>query len=322
MELLEVQNLRVSFRQKKQLIQAVRGVSFSIRGERESVGIVGESGSGKSVSGLAIMRLIEEPPGRVSAERLMLSGVDLLAQRDRQMQSLRGREISMVFQEPMSSLDPVFTIGQQLVETIVLHQRATRKQAKEIAAELLRKVEIPEPKHALESYPHELSGGMRQRAMIAIALSCHPRILIADEPTTALDVTVQAQVLQLIKDLQGELGMALILITHDLGVIADTTDRIVVMYGGRVLETGSAIDIFESAAQPYTQALLKSIPRAAGGRREPLYAIEGAAPNPMNPPGGCPFHPRCPVRMDVCSERFPDGSRLSDGHEAWCWRLR
>ncbi|HET6486960.1 MAG TPA: ABC transporter ATP-binding protein, partial [Spirochaetia bacterium] len=243
MELLEVQNLRVSFRQKKQLIQAVRGVSFSIRGERESVGIVGESGSGKSVSGLAIMRLIEEPPGRVSAERLMLSGVDLLAQRDRQMQSLRGREISMVFQEPMSSLDPVFTIGQQLVETIVLHQRATRKQAKEIAAELLRKVEIPEPKHALESYPHELSGGMRQRAMIAIALSCHPRILIADEPTTALDVTVQAQVLQLIKDLQGELGMALILITHDLGVIADTTDRIVVMYGGKILETGSAIDI-------------------------------------------------------------------------------
>ncbi len=322
MELLEVQNLRVSFRQKKQLVQAVRGVSFSIRGERESVGIVGESGSGKSVSGLAIMRLIEEPPGQVSADRLALSGVDLLAQRDRQMQSLRGREVSMVFQEPMSSLDPVFTIGQQLVETIILHQRATKKQAKEIAAELLRKVEIPEPKHTLESYPHELSGGMRQRAMIAIALSCHPRILIADEPTTALDVTVQAQVLQLIKDLQGELGMALILITHDLGVIADTTDRIVVMYGGKILEKGSAIDIFESPAQPYTQALLKSIPRAAGGRREPLYAIEGAAPNPMNPPGGCPFHPRCPVKMDVCSKQFPDVTGLSDGHEAWCWRLR
>ena len=320
-KLLEVENLSVSFRQKKKLIQAVRGVSFSIHEKGKSLGIVGESGSGKSVTSLAVMKLIDQPPGEITADKLELNGVDLMPLGEKHMQDLRGSEIGMVFQEPMTSLDPVFTVKQQMIEAIILHQKVGKSEAVKIAAEMLTKVEIPSPKKVLSYYPHQLSGGMRQRIMIAIALSCNPKILIADEPTTALDVTIQAQVLQLLKDLQEQMGMALIIITHDLGVIAETVDQVVVMYGGKILEQGSVFEIFEEPAQPYTRALLRSIPKSHGAGSESLYSIEGSSPNPANPPGGCPFHPRCSECIDTCSKEFPETTQISGTHFAFCWRL-
>jgi oligopeptide/dipeptide ABC transporter ATP-binding protein len=319
--LLDVENLTVTFHQKKSTVQAVRGVSFSLTRKGESLGIVGESGSGKSVSVLALMRLIAEPPGEVRADALRLGRHDLLKLPKRQLRQIRGGEVGMIFQEPMTSFDPVFTIGKQLTEAITLHQNVAEKAAFGIAEEMLGRVEIPQPREILNYYPHQLSGGMRQRAMIAMALSCNPGVLIADEPTTALDVTIQAQVLELIKELQEEMGMALIVITHDLGVIAETVDRVVVMYGGKVLEEGNVFEIFEEPAQPYTQALLQSIPTIDEQRSRKLFVIEGTSPNPAHPPGGCPFHPRCPVVMDICSREFPRRTELSDSHYAHCWRL-
>ena len=319
--LLEVENLSVTFHQKKGTVQAVRGVSFSINRRGESLGIVGESGSGKSVSVLALMRLIAEPPGEVRADTLRLKSHDLMRLNKRQLRQIRGGEVGMIFQEPMTSFDPVFTIGAQLTEAITLHQNVGERRATEVAKEMLSREEIPNPEQILSYYPHQLSGGMRQRAMIAMALSCNPTVLIADEPTTALDVTIQAQVLELIKELQEEMGMALIVITHDLGVIAETVDRVVVMYGGKVLEEGTVYEIFEEPAQPYTKALLQSIPSIDEERGSKLFVIEGASPNPAHPPGGCPFHPRCPVVMDVCSQEFPARTVLSDTHYAHCWRL-
>jgi oligopeptide/dipeptide ABC transporter ATP-binding protein len=319
--LLDIQNLHVTFLQKTGNVQAVRGASLFVNDQGESIGIVGESGSGKSVSSLAIMQLIKQPPGEVKADRMHLRNNDMRAMSNRAKRAMRGKDIGMIFQEPMTSLDPVFTIGQQMEETITLHQNVGKKRALEIAAEMLSKVEIPNPRKTLSYYPHQLSGGMRQRAMVAMALSCNPRILIADEPTTALDVTIQAQVLQLIKDLQEELGMALIMITHDLGVIAETTDRVFVMYGGKVLEHGTVFEIFEEPAQPYTKALLRSLPDVSKERNEKLAVIEGNSPNPIHPPTGCPFHPRCPVAMDKCKEAFPPLTPISDTHYAYCWRL-
>ena len=273
MKLLDVQNLHVSFRQKTGDVQAVRGVSLGLERQGESLGIVGESGSGKSVTSLAIMQLVREPPGVVTADTLTFNDVELRKLSRRQKRGIRGSEISMIFQEPMTSLDPVFTIADQMTEAITLHQNVGRKAATDVAADLLAKVDIDDPRGVLRSYPHQLSGGMRQRVMIAMALSCRPKILIADEPTTALDVTIQAQVLQLIKDLQEEIGTSLIMITHDLGVIAETVDNVVVMYGGKVLEYGSVFDIFEQPAQPYTQALLRSIPDVSQKRAEKLSVI-------------------------------------------------
>jgi oligopeptide/dipeptide ABC transporter ATP-binding protein len=319
--LLRVDNLHVTFHLKEGSVRAVRGASLEVN-DRESLGIVGESGSGKSVTSLAIMRLIKEPPGEVRADRLLFEGRDVSKIRSRDMRSIRGKEISMIFQEPMTSFDPVFTIGQQLNETIMLHQGLSKRESTRIAREMLEKVRIPSPENTLKNYPHELSGGMRQRAMIAMALSCRPRILIADEPTTALDVTIQAQVLQLIKDLQAEFGMSLVMITHDLGVIAETTDRVVVMYGGKVLEVGTVFEIFKDTAQPYTRALLKSIPGVDDEKGKKLYAIPGNPPNPMNPPEGCPFNPRCPIVMDQCMKDFPPVKVLSPTHKACCWRLQ
>jgi oligopeptide/dipeptide ABC transporter ATP-binding protein len=319
--LLDVQNLNVTFLQKTGNVQAVRGASLFVDEQGESIGIVGESGSGKSVSSLAIMQLIKQPPGQVTADRMALRDNDVMSLSNREKRAIRGKDIGMIFQEPMTSLDPVFTIGQQMEETITLHQNVGKKRAREIAADMLSRVEIDKPWEMLKNYPHQLSGGMRQRAMIAMALSCNPRILIADEPTTALDVTIQAQVLQLIKDLQDEIGMALIMITHDLGVIAETTDRVFVMYGGKVLEHGTVFEIFEEPAQPYTQALLRSLPDVSRSREEKLYVIEGNSPNPVHPPTGCPFHPRCPVAMDKCKEAFPPLHPISETHYAYCWRL-
>jgi oligopeptide/dipeptide ABC transporter ATP-binding protein len=321
MKLLDIQNLRVTFKQKTGDVQAVRGVSLGLDRQGESLGIVGESGSGKSVTSLAIMQLIREPPGLVEADALVFEGTDLQKLSKSQKRAIRGAQISMIFQEPMTSLDPVFTISDQMTEAITLHQNLSKKAATDVAADLLAKVDIEDPRGVLRAYPHQLSGGMRQRVMIAMALSCRPKILIADEPTTALDVTIQAQVLQLMKDLQEEIGTSLIMITHDLGVIAETVDNVVVMYGGKVLEYGSVFDIFEKPAQPYTQALLKSIPDVSEERGKKLYVIEGYSPNPIHPPSGCPFHPRCPVAKDICRSEFPRRTDIDETHYAYCWRL-
>jgi oligopeptide/dipeptide ABC transporter ATP-binding protein len=321
MGVLDIQNLRVTFKQKSGDVQAVRGVSFSIDTQGESIGIVGESGSGKSVTSLAVMRLLKKNQALVEVDKMEFMQENLLAKSDKAMQRMRGKHISMIFQEPMTSLDPVFTIGQQMIETIMLHQNVNAKKAWKIATAMLDRVDIGNSDKIMKYYPHQLSGGMRQRVMIAMSLVCKPSILIADEPTTALDVTVQAQVLKLIKDLQKELGMSLMMITHDLGVIAETVDKVVVMYGGKVLEIASVFDLYEKPAQPYTCALLKSIPDITQPRDAKLHVIEGSSPNPKTPPTGCPFHPRCLEAIGRCREEFPPETKVSDTHTAYCWRL-
>lgn len=317
--LVEIEDLHVSFPQIEGVVQAVRGVSLSLS-PGESLGIVGESGSGKSVSCMAVMRLLRSPPAEITAERLAIEGVDVMAADRRQMASLRGSAVAMIFQDPMTAFDPVFTIGKQIVETIRAHRETSVRKARAEALSLLQRVEIRNAKAILDSYPHQLSGGMLQRAMIAMALSCRPMVLFADEPTTALDVTVQAQILQLIKDLQDEFGMGLVMVTHDLGVVAETVDRVVVMYGGRVMEEASVYDIFERPAHPYTQALLVSIPGQEGGRQR-LTEIPGSSPDPSHPPTGCPFHPRCPKADARCAAEMPEMTQLGDGRRAACWRV-
>ena len=319
MPLVDIQDLHVSFPQYEGLVQAVRGVTFHVNAG-ECLGIVGESGSGKSVTCMAILRLLREPPAKISATRLELAGEDMLSADRRKLASMRGKVAAMVFQDPMTAFDPVFTIGHQITETIQAHRDVSKTEAKAEAASLLARVEIKNPTAVLESYPHQLSGGMLQRAMIAMALSCRPQILFADEPTTALDVTIQAQILQLIKNLQVEFGMGLIMVTHDLGVIAETVDRVVVMYGGRVMEEGPVRQIFDAPAHPYTQALLRSIPGQRPGRQR-LTEISGASPNPVHPPAGCPFHPRCALADEACKQT-PDFAPLANGGHAACWRLR
>jgi oligopeptide/dipeptide ABC transporter ATP-binding protein len=317
---LAVEDLHVTFRHRDGHSYAVRGVDLVLdRGE--SLGIVGESGSGKSVTSLALMGLVQSPPGEVRAKRLLFDGRDLASMSGKELQAVRGRGIAMIFQEPMTSLDPVFTVGDQIAETIMLHFGLDRKRALRRAEDFLSRVEIPDPKRTLGSYPHQLSGGMRQRAMIAMAISCEPAVLIADEPTTALDVTIQAQVLDLIKNLSRDMGMSLVVITHDLGVIAETADRVTVMYGGKVMETAGVNELFGSPAHPYTRALLASIPRVdeAGGGR--LLAIPGSSPSPRKPPSGCPFHPRCAQAMDRCRVEEPPMCEPGPGRRASCWRL-
>jgi oligopeptide/dipeptide ABC transporter ATP-binding protein len=319
MRLVDIQNLIVSFPQHEGIVQAVRGVTLHVE-EGESLGIVGESGSGKSVTCMAVLRLLREPPATITADHMLLAGENMLTAGRRKLASLRGRVASMVFQDPMTAFDPVFTIGHQIIETILAHRSMSKAEAKTEATSLLAKVEIKNPSAVLENYPHQLSGGMLQRAMIAMALSCRPKILFADEPTTALDVTIQAQILQLIKNLQSEFGMGLIMVTHDLGVIAETVDRVVVMYGGRVMEEGPVQVIFDAPAHPYTQALLRSIPGKTPGRQR-LIEISGASPNPVNPPTGCPFHPRCALADAKCKET-PEFVNFSQGRNAACWRLQ
>jgi oligopeptide/dipeptide ABC transporter ATP-binding protein len=316
MRLVEIEDLHVSFAQHEGLVKAVRGVSFFLEAG-ESLGIVGESGSGKSVTCSALLRLLREPPAKITAAKLMLGGENVLGARNRAISSLRGRIAAMVFQDPMTSLDPVFTIGHQIGETIRAHQPVSKREAFDRAVELLRRVEIKNPEIVARHYPHQLSGGMLQRAMIAMALSCAPKVLIADEPTTALDVTVQAQILQLIKDIQAETGMGLVMITHDLGVVAETVDRVVVMYGGRVMETGPVEAIFEAPLHPYTRALLASMPGQVSGKRR-LIEIPGASPNPVRPPSGCPFHPRCPRATLECREIEPPLEEKEAGRMAAC----
>ena len=319
MRLLDVKNLTVSFPQAEGVVQAVRGMTLHVD-QGESLGIVGESGSGKSVTCMAALRLLRQPPARINADRLNLAGVDVLTARGADLAALRGRVAAMIFQDPMTAFDPSFTIGHQIVETIRAHRVTSKSAARTEAGALLTRVEIKNAGAVLACYPHQLSGGMLQRAMIAMALSCRPQVLFADEPTTALDVTIQAQILQLIKELQDELDMGLVMVTHDLGVIAETVDRVVVMYGGRVMEQGPVQEIFDAPAHPYTQALLNSMPGRTAGRQR-LIEIAGTSPNPMHPPSGCPFHPRCPRADTRCAVEVPEFVTVAPGREAACLKL-
>ena len=316
--LLSVRNLKTSFFTHVGEVKAVRGISFDLN-QGEVLGIVGESGSGKSVTSLSIMGLLQHP-GRVVDGEIFFQDKDILSYSKRQMRRVRGKEIAMIFQDPMTSLNPVYTVGNQIVEMILEHEKMTKAQARERAIEMLRLVGIPSPEKRIHNYPHEFSGGMRQRAMIAMALACSPKLLIADEPTTALDVTIQAQILNLIKELNHKLDMTTILITHDLGVVATLCDKVAVMYGGLIMEDASADDIFYHPQHPYTMGLIDSIPRVAGGEKQRLKPIPGTPPNLINPPKGCPFSARCHYCMNVCQEEMPPN--LTDGeHRTMCWLL-
>ena len=316
--LLSVRNLKTSFFTHVGEVKAVRGISFDLN-QGEVLGIVGESGSGKSVTSLSIMGLLQHP-GRVVDGEIFFQDKDILSYSKRQMRRVRGKEIAMIFQDPMTSLNPVYTVGNQIVEMILEHEKMTKAQARERAIEMLRLVGIPSPEKRIHNYPHEFSGGMRQRAMIAMALACSPKLLIADEPTTALDVTIQAQILNLIKELNHKLDMTTILITHDLGVVATLCDKVAVMYGGLIMEDASADDIFYPPQHPYTMGLIDSIPRVTGGEKQRLKPIPGTPPNLINPPKGCPFSARCPYCMNVCQEEMPP--YFTDGeHRTMCWLL-
>ena len=316
--LLSVRNLKTSFFTHVGEVKAVRGISFDLN-QGEVLGIVGESGSGKSVTSLSIMGLLQHP-GRVVDGEIFFQDKDILSYSKRQMRRVRGKEIAMIFQDPMTSLNPVYTVGNQIVEMILEHEKMTKAQARERAIEMLRLVGIPSPEKRIHNYPHEFSGGMRQRAMIAMALACSPKLLIADEPTTALDVTIQAQILNLIKELNHKLDMTTILITHDLGVVATLCDKVAVMYGGLIMEDASADDIFYHSQHPYTMGLIDSIPRVTGGEKQRLKPIPGTPPNLINPPKGCPFSARCPYCMNVCQEEMPP--YFTDGeHRTMCWLL-
>jgi oligopeptide transport system ATP-binding protein len=317
---LRVDGLRTHFFTRAGVVKAVDGVSFELH-PGETLGIVGESGSGKSVTALSIMRLIPQPPGRIVGGSMLFNNQELLSLNKRQLRQMRGNSMSMIFQDPMTSLNPVFTIGFQLRETLHAHTTMSRKAAAARSVELLERVGIPAPERRLREFPHNFSGGMRQRVVIAMALACNPRLIIADEPTTALDVTIQAQILDLLRGLSKEQQTAVLLITHDLGVVASMCDRIVVMYGGKVLETGTADEIFERPNQPYTQGLLHSIPRLDQQRGDMLTPIPGTPPNMLHPPQGCPFMPRCPLAVSRCVSEMPPLVRVEDSptHASACW---
>ncbi len=321
--LLEVTDLKTYFDTDEGVVKAVDGVSFHLdRGE--TLAVVGESGSGKSVTSLSVMRLIPTPPGRIASGRMLFEGEDLVGKSERDMRRIRGNEISMIFQEPMTSLNPVYTVGDQIAEAIVLHQGKSYRDAMKLSIEMLDLVGIPEPAKRVKNYPHQMSGGMRQRVMIAMALSCGPKLLIADEPTTALDVTIQAQILDLMRKLQREIGMSILFITHDLGVVAEVADRVVVMYAGRAVEEGDVNDIFARPQMPYTLGLMNSIPRVdrAAEHQDRLEAIPGNVPNPLYLPEGCAFHPRCRFATDECKQAIPALEDTGNGHMVRCIRWK
>jgi oligopeptide/dipeptide ABC transporter ATP-binding protein len=315
--LLEVKNLRTTFYTLDGVVPAVDGASFEVK-PGETVGVVGESGCGKSVTALSIMRLISYPPGKIEGGRILFEGQDLLLKSQEEMRGIRGDKIAMIFQEPMTSLNPVYTIGDQIGEVLEFHRGYTKEQAMERTVSLLNSVGIPEPAKRVAQYPHELSGGMRQRVMIAMALACDPKLLIADEPTTALDVTIQAQILEVMKDVRDRFGTAIILITHDLGVVAEMAQKVVVMYLGRIVEQGSVREIFYNPLHPYTHALLRSIPKL-GQKVKRLHVIPGVVPNPMFMPKGCKFHNRCKVATDKCRNEEPGLKELNPGHLVRCF---
>jgi len=318
--LLEVQDLSIHFFTEEGVVRAVENVSFEIY-PGEILGLVGESGCGKSVTGLSLLRLIPIPPGRIVSGDILLEGRSLLNLEEKEMERVRGNDISMIFQEPMTSLNPVFTIGDQIMEAIILHQGLDKTEARRRAVEMLDRVKIPSPEKRIDSYPHQLSGGMRQRAMIAMALSCQPKLLIADEPTTALDVTIQAQVLQLLKEIQRDMGMSVMLITHDLGVVSEIADRVAVMYAGRIFEYGPIEAIFGKMRNPYTRGLMTSIPQLSE-KRSRLNAIPGQVPDPMHLPVGCKFHPRCYLVIEDCKKEEPLLFQVNGDHFSRCIRWR
>jgi oligopeptide/dipeptide ABC transporter ATP-binding protein len=315
--LLSVEHLSTFFRLESGTAKAVQDVSFTIR-RGETMALVGESGCGKSVTSLSIMRLIPSPPGRIEAGQVLFKGRDLLKLREDEMRQVRGNDIAMIFQEPMTSLNPVFTVGSQIMEAVILHQKVGKKEAFARTVEMLRLVGIPDPAQRAGEYPHQLSGGMRQRIMIAMALSCNPDLLIADEPTTALDVTIQAQIMELLAKLQDELGMAILLITHDLGIVAGAAERMAVMYAGRIVEEGTTGMVFASTGHPYTKGLIKSVPRL-DTVKDRLWVIEGTVPDPAELPSGCPFNPRCPLADDRCRAELPGLSEIQTNHMTRCF---
>ena len=316
--LLEIEDLSTFFHTEENIVKAVRNVNLTIH-KGETLALVGESGCGKSVTALSVMRLIPTPPGRFESGRILFKGQDLLQASEAEIQNIRGNEISMIFQEPMTSLNPIFTIGDQIMETIRLHQDKTESQARELALQVLRQVAIPSPETRIDQYPHELSGGMKQRVMIAMAIVCRPALLIADEPTTALDVTIQAQILDLLDQLRKETQMAILLITHNLGIVAQYADRVAVMYSGKVVESAPVEELFFSPAHPYTCGLLNSVPKDSPSTK--LETIPGSVPHPAYLPEGCAFHPRCAEKLDKCLKMIPPLESLDSGnpHQTACW---
>ena len=321
--ILKIDNLQTYFFAPSGVVRAVDGVSYAVR-SGETLGVVGESGCGKSVTALSILRLVADPPGRIVGGTIRFAGTNLLELRESEMEGIRGNDISMIFQEPMTSLNPLIAVGRQIAEAIALHRGLSRRDAFDRAIEMLRRVHIPEAERRAHAYPHQLSGGMRQRVMIAMAVSCNPKLLIADEPTTALDVTIQAQILDLMRELQETLGTAIVLITHDMGVVAENADRVVVMYAGRKVEEASAKDLFEQPGHPYTKGLLGSIPNVeaaahARTRRARLNEIKGLVPSLADLPQGCTFAPRCGLASDECRASYPPLAQYRPGHWVACW---
>jgi oligopeptide/dipeptide ABC transporter ATP-binding protein len=316
--ILQVRSLETHFKTDAGVVKAVDRVSFDLH-KGETLGIVGESGSGKSVTNLSLMRLIPSPPGKIVGGQVMFHERDLMTVSDQEMRSIRGNKISMIFQDPMTSLNPFLRVSTQLIETIRLHQGLSSRSARALAVEMLAMVGIPKPEARIDSYPHQFSGGMRQRVMIAMALSCKPEVLIADEPTTALDVTIQAQILEIIKRLSEELGTAVIMITHDLGVVAGMCDSVAVMYAGKIVERATTKELFANPKHPYTRGLIKSVPRLDQDHRERLFSIDGQPPNLIDLPDACPFYPRCEDAMDICRRQYPDAEALTESREVSCW---
>lgn len=319
--ILEVSDLHVGFRTRDGILRAVDGVSYFVE-KGETLGVVGESGCGKSVTALSVLQLIPQPPGVIHKGAIRFQGTDLLTLTETEMQEIRGRDIAMIFQEPMTSLNPVLTIGRQISESFIRHENLSKSDAWDRAEEMLRLVRIPEPRHRMNEYPHHLSGGMRQRVMIAVALACDPKVLLADEPTTALDVTIQAQILDLLNELKERLGTSIVLITHDMGIVAETTQRVVVMYAGRKVEEATTQDLFSEQCHPYTEGLLNCIPRlgqAAQRGRTRLNEIKGIVPALNELPGGCAFAPRCPYATDECHLAVPQLEEKLPNHWAACW---
>lgn len=317
-ELLRIDDLKVNFTTYAGEVQAVRGVSLSVN-QGESIAIVGESGCGKSVTAQTMMKLIPTPPGKIVAGSIKFLDREIVSMSEKQMQAIRGKEIGMIFQDPMTSLNPTMTVGKQIMEVLSKQQTLGKDQQVKKVVEMLRLVGIPNPETRMRQYPHQFSGGMRQRVMIAMALVCNPKLLIADEPTTALDVTIQAQIMELMQELKDRLGTSIILITHDLGVVAGFAERIIVMYAGRVIESGTTRDIFYNPRHPYTRGLLKSIPRPGQCVKEKLMPIPGRPPDLISPPGGCAFWPRCSQAMKVCQQIEPSTTEVSPGHKVVCW---
>ncbi|MBS4178525.1 ABC transporter ATP-binding protein [Lederbergia citrea] len=315
--LLEVKDLKTSFFTEAGEVQAVRGVSFTLK-KGEVCGIVGESGSGKSVMAKSVISLIQ-PPGRIKEGKVNLKGENLLVKSQKELRTIRGNQIALISQDPMSAMNPVIKIGKQLTEVITRHQGLGKKAAEALAAGLLRQVGISSPEERLKQYPHELSGGMKQRVMIAMAISCRPELLIADEPTTALDVTIQAQILDIMQDLRSKNDMAMLLITHDLGVVSQNCERVIVMYGGLVMEEGPVKEVFQHPKHPYTEGLLRSLPRMTNGVKERLIPIQGTPPDLLDPPKGCPFAERCPYTMGICKEQMPPHFKIGDDRSTMCW---